>query len=222
MSLGHGASIVRSGLVMYLDAANVKSYPGSGTTWSDLTRNSNIGTLTGGPTFDTANGGSIVLDGTDDYVSISCAPSTIRAYNSTTQFIIKLPTYAGGQRNVVSYRTGVSSLYIGKQSGGIFCYYNTLNTQGFTVGSIPNNATVCVAITCDAANNLLSTYINGTLAGSATRTGWNTAYNTTMTIGGSDIEYMLGNYYSFSHYNKVLSAEEVRQNFEALRGRYNI
>lgn len=221
MSLGHGTSIVRSGLVMHLDAANVKSYVGSGTSWIDVTRNGNVATLTGGPTFNSDNGGSIVLDGVDDYVAINCASNQIRAFNSTTQFVIKLPTYGGAQRNILSYRS-VNTLYIGKQSGGIFCYYNTLNTQAYTVGSIADNAIAHVVVTCDAVNNLLSTYINGSLAGSVSRTGWGTTFNTTMTIGGSDLEYMVGNFYSFSHYNRVLSAPEILQNFEAYRGRYGI
>ena len=222
MGIAYNTSIVRSGLALHLDAANVKSYPGSGTAWNDLSGNASNGTLTNGPTFDSANKGGIILDGVNDYVSISCKTNTIRAYNSTTQFVIKLPTYAGGQRNILSYRS-ISSLYIGKSSGGIFCYYNPLSpSPGYTVGSIADNTTVHVAVTCDAVNNLLSTYINGTLAGSAERTGWNSAYNSTMTIGGSDIEYMVGTFFSFSHYNRVLSSDEIKQNFEALRGRYGI
>ena len=69
MSLSRGPKIVTNGLVLYLDAANKKSYPGSGTTWTDLSGNNNTGTLTNGPTFDSNNGGSIVFDGTNDYVS---------------------------------------------------------------------------------------------------------------------------------------------------------
>jgi hypothetical protein len=60
-------NIVTDGLVMYLDAANTKSYPGSGTTWNDLSGNSNNGTLINGPTFN-PNGG-IDFDGTDDYIN---------------------------------------------------------------------------------------------------------------------------------------------------------
>ena len=54
--------MVTDGLVLCLDAANTKSYPGSGTTWSDLIE-SNNGTLVNGPTYSSADGGSIVFDG---------------------------------------------------------------------------------------------------------------------------------------------------------------
>ena len=68
MGLSHSPKIVTNGLVLALDAANNKSYPRSGTTWTDLSGNSNTGTLTNSPTFSGANGGSIVFDGVDDYV----------------------------------------------------------------------------------------------------------------------------------------------------------
>lgn len=63
--------IVTDGLVLCLDAADRNSYPGSGTTWSDLSGNTNTGTLTNGPTFSSANGGNIVFDGTNDYVEMT-------------------------------------------------------------------------------------------------------------------------------------------------------
>ena len=69
MSLTVYQPIVTDGLVICLDAANTKSYPGSGTTWTD-TIGGNVGTLTNGPTFNSANAGYIAFDGTDDYLSL--------------------------------------------------------------------------------------------------------------------------------------------------------
>jgi len=69
-------SIVTSGLVFYVSAAESTSYPGSGTTWTDISTNSNNGTLTNGPTFDSGDGGSIVFDGTDDYVELGSVDSS--------------------------------------------------------------------------------------------------------------------------------------------------
>jgi hypothetical protein len=66
MGFYRGPQIVRDGLVLYLDAANTKSYHGSGTTWSDLCGNGNDGTLINEPTFDSGNLGSIQFDGADD------------------------------------------------------------------------------------------------------------------------------------------------------------
>ena len=74
MGLAHSPRIVTDGLVLALDAGNTKSYPGSGTTWTD-TVGSNNGTLTNGPTFSSDNGGSIVFDGSDhEYVLAAANP----------------------------------------------------------------------------------------------------------------------------------------------------
>ena len=67
MAFAYSPKILTDGLVFAVDAANKKSYPGSGTTWTDLA-GSNDGTLTNGPTFNSGDGGSIVFDGTDDLV----------------------------------------------------------------------------------------------------------------------------------------------------------
>ncbi len=224
MGLAHSPRIVTDGLVLCLDAGNTKSYPGSGTTWFDLSGNGNNGTLQNSPTYDTNNLGSFSLDGSDDRVLISCNNSTIRTFNSTTQFIVKLPVYSGAQRCILSYRTGAGLLYIGKSNSKIFCFYNQLSpSAAFSVGNIAANSTIICAVTCDATNNLLSTYINGTLAGSASRTGWISTYHTSLYLGFDSIpEYMLGNFYQFSHYNRVLTASEIKQNFTALRGRFGI
>ena len=61
--------LVSAGLVLNLDAGNSSSYIGSGNNWNDLSGNNNTGTLTNGPIFNSANGGSIVFDGIDDVIS---------------------------------------------------------------------------------------------------------------------------------------------------------
>ena len=226
MSTKYSPKIVTDGLVLCLDAANSKSYVGSGTSWNDLSRNNNTGTLVNGPTYTSSFGGGIVFDGTNDYVAVSCAANTIRPYNSTTVFWINLPLYSGGQRCIMSYRGyGGGNLYIGKNSGGIFCYYNELNSSGYTVGTITNATNAMIAVTCDATNNLLNVYTNGSLVGSVVRTGWVTSYNTAISLGfdnGGTAEYMLGNMYNFMHYNRVLTASEILQNYNATKGRYNL
>jgi hypothetical protein len=75
MSCFAGPSAVTSGLVLELDAANTKSYTGSGTTWTDLSGNGNNGVLTNGPTYSSLNGGYIVFDGINDYVTCSATSS---------------------------------------------------------------------------------------------------------------------------------------------------
>ena len=69
MAFYRGPNIVRNGLVLCLDAASKRSYPGSGTTWTDLSGLNNNGTLTNGPTFSNANGGILTFNGTSQHIS---------------------------------------------------------------------------------------------------------------------------------------------------------
>jgi hypothetical protein len=75
MAYFHSPTIVTNGLVLCLDSANTESYPGSGTTWTDLSGNGNNGTLVNGPVFDGENLGSISFDGVNDSVQITKVPS---------------------------------------------------------------------------------------------------------------------------------------------------
>lgn len=223
MAVYGGPDIVTDGLVCYLDAGNSKSYTGSGSAWNDLTT-INTCSIVNSPTFNT---NSFSLNGTNQRMNISCAANTIRCYNSTTQFIIRLPAYSGGQKCILSYRGSGGNMYIGKQSGGIFVYYNGLSpTPAYTAGSITDNTISICHVVCDANNNMLYLYINGILIGSGVaRTAWTTTYNTIFYIGydaGGTAEYMIGDFYSFAHYNKVLMMSEIKQNYKALKGRYEL
>ena len=80
MSVFAGPEINESGLVLYLDAGNIKSYPGSGTSWTDISGRGNTGTLVNSPTF---TGNSFNFNGTNQYVSIN-RPQTITNTGSST------------------------------------------------------------------------------------------------------------------------------------------
>lgn len=226
MAIYGGPDIVTDGLVLYLDAANNKSYPGSGASWIDLS-GFNTCSITNSPTFSSDNGGNFSLNGTNQRFDITCASNLIRCFNSTTQFIVKLPVYSGSQRCIFSYRGSGGSMYVGKQSSGIFVYYNELSsTSGYTAGSITDNTIIVAHIVCDSTNNMLYLYINGSLIDSGVaRTGWTSTYNSIFYLGydaGGTNEYMLGNFYSFAHYNVTLSSADIKQNYNALKGRYGL
>jgi hypothetical protein len=79
-----GPNIITDGLVLYLDAANQKSYPGTSTAWTDLSGNGNNGTLVNGPTFNSGNNGSIVFDGVNDHVEINDFSGNLNIRGSVT------------------------------------------------------------------------------------------------------------------------------------------
>ena len=114
MATKYSPKTVTNGLVLSLDAANTKSYPKSGTTWTDLSGNSNNGTLTNGPTFSAVNGGCIVFDGVDDYVDVSDA-STLNSNTQTINIWYNATTLPG-------------------RAATIICKHNTVNsTNGYNI-----------------------------------------------------------------------------------------
>ena len=217
MSLSHSPSIVTSGLVLCLDAASPRSYPGSGTAWTDVSGNGKNGTLTNGPTYSSSNMGSIVFDGIDDYVSLGA----ILSGGVTTAFTLmawaKTSTASGWQ-------TAVGTLGTYRQIG----FMNNSFYWGGNVGG-GNLFVNGGAVTAGIWYHLAFTF-NGT-----TGYGYLNSTQTTGSIGGNGGtignsiigsygagEYINGNISSVQIYNRALSAYEVTQNFNALGGRYGI
>jgi hypothetical protein len=223
-TLSGGPSIVTDGLVLNLDAANVKSYPGSGTVWNDLVRNNN-GTLINGPTFDPSNGGSIVFDGINDYVDISTTPNltnplTICAFINTSLItgsnqVIYGPS-ANGQDNWLSISNNRAQIFATQLSD-----INNFSITGTTV--IQSN--IWYHITGIVNDNIIQIYINGVFeavssAQAFTVGGWNSTARIGQRATGQShfngkIAYLQG-------YNRALSAQEVLQNYNATKTRYGL
>lgn len=237
MALGHSPQMVRSGLIVYLDSLNPKSYPGTGTIWYDLSGNNNHGTLTGftghsaGSTsgFDT-NTKYMMFDrhsGSGDGV----ANNRITINNSesldgcvvttgmTVSFWLKVTTYT------------CTAMTKWSDSWEIFycsdLHWRTNGTGGSTTNSglaVSTNLNKFHLITATHSGTERKFYINGDLY----YTNSNTVTTQNLTNPVSIGAYDNGNYATIGAiptyllYNRVLSAVEVKQNFEALRGRYNV
>jgi hypothetical protein len=206
-----------NGLVLCLDAANTKSYPGSGTSWTDLSGNSNTGTLTNGPTYSSANGGSIVFDGTNDYISLTSTiiadtPSSFFAWvyrnDSTTVDVI----FGENGRYSGLLLTTDGRLHFLSQTGGSF--------QIESVSSIISNTSwYYVGVTRGSTDKL---YLNGQQVASGTNTQ---ARNVNINYIGqtnTTSDYFNGRISNATVYNRALSADEVSQNYNATRGRYGL
>ena len=230
MTINYNPRIVTSGLVLHLDAANPKSYPGTGTAWTDLSGNRNNGILTNGPTYNSANNGSIVFDGVDDFV-INSSTTNIPVGNSSRT--IQCWVYPKSDTN--------SFVQLGTGGGGnqvyILSFYNISGTRYlFTDGiNVANNLTISGSqlptlnawshITFGNSGQNWFYYLNGVLQRSGT-------FSVTLNTIGQ--KYIVGkrddspantasaNIAQASIYNRALSAAEVQQNFAALRGRYGI
>jgi hypothetical protein len=218
--------IVTNGLVLDLDAAKVASYPGTGTSWNDISGNNNNGTLINGPTFSgIGKQASIVFDGVDDYVNgLGTLPSFSQGL--TVNCVIN-PTNASSS---IFYSIFSIGNYFRRDSD---TYFTSLEINGaqviYNIGSIPINTYTIVSTTYDNTN--IKHYINGSLVGTSLVVG--TLTNTRYPFSGQTIyslgSFALGNGFwykgnisSVLSYNRALSTAEVLQNFNALRGRYGI
>ena len=230
--IAYYGGIVTNGLVLDLDAAKKDSYPGTGTAWNDISGNRNNGTLLNGPTFNSANGGSIVFDGADDTL-LGSSTSALISNNFTLQVTIKPDTITSGNFSTISdfqfSFSGRNGFYLGLDNRPAINVANTVfisigadNTYLYSAqNSVITNGNNIYIISFVATNGVLSLYVNGTLSaglsgnnnpGSITYTG--TSYNIRNTYKGSWYNYIL--------YNRTLSSTEITQNYNALKGRYGL
>jgi hypothetical protein len=225
LAIHYNSKISTDGLVLCLDAANPKSYPGSGTTWTDLSGNGNNGTLINGPTYSSSNGGSIVFDGVNDKVVISSSSSfefgtgnlTVSGWGYVTSHI-NFRILASTRPSNGAY---ANAWHIGTNANGtILLYSNALNLQSAS-NVVPVNQWFYWTFTRDTGIGKL--FVNTIVVASGSVTN-----NYTLTqIGIGDFpisgaEPWAGRISQVSIYNRALSASEISQNFNALRSRFSI
>lgn len=220
MALSHSPSIVTDSLILYLDAANTKSYPGTGTVWSDLSGNGNTGTLVNGPTYSSANGGSIVFDGTNDTVNCGNAASLQITVGTISAWI-----------NATSDNSGYNGIITKQNAWGLFVKDNILisydwgNSSDRSTGVTVGNGTwkyivMSFTETIGTPSNNAIIYVNGSAV--LTTTVKNVNQSVQVTTDGNASQCMSGNISQIAIYNRVLSSTEVTQNFNALRGRFGL
>jgi len=215
-------NIVTDGLVLNVDAGFVGSYPTINTTWYDLSGNAYNGTLTNGPTFNSANSGSIVFDGVDDSIQLGKTAAQLGFANASFSVSIwfnssntgndspLFSTNGGGVNTYLHYNLRGGVLYMG-------FYGNDVNG-----GSVSNNVTYCATFVYDiSGSGTQSIYRNGVLVAS---TPGHAALQSgaAFKIGGVYGGAYVGKIYQVLAYNKSLSAAEVLQNFNTQKGRFGL
>ena len=233
MGASGGPSIVHDGLVLGVDAADKNSYIGSGTTWTDLSPNGNNGTLTNGPTFDSGNGGTIVLDGSNDYITVNQVDS--QTYTISIWF--KLDALPTSGNFIVLLRQGYSpvnyALYI-SDAGNVYTYGVGSGGNHFTDTSIAlaTNNWYNIAHVKNWSSSKESVYLNGLLqyGESSFSAGSYSFNNSSQTYNYTDISRNVSNNNSFVDgkiancviYNKILNANQILENFNAQRHRFGV
>ena len=229
MGTSYNPRIITDGLVFCVDAANKRSYPGAGTAWTDLSKQGNNGTLTNGPTFDSANAGSIVFDGTNDYVSITRNSSITPNYisvcgwikinsKSSNQFLLALPRSVNGGASYM--------MYYSLSLNGFVAYARTNSTgtiQTTSTFSPDTGRWYFLCMTSNGSNLIL--FIDGEFeASSSFSSVLEYSGSTVLRIGSYDNQgtptYTNGNIPNVSIYNRALTPDEIRQNYLATKGRY--
>ena len=218
--------IVQSGLVLNLDAGVLSSYPGSGTTWTDLSGNGNHGTLENGVGYSSSNGGSLTFNGTNSRVDLTANSINSNA-DLTLNFWINSPlppnnnayTFLSGYSNAghlqVRYFTSssITSVQLNKS--------NIVDMGTFSGFTPLSNTTYLITVILIKSTNTWYLYTNGTFRSSFVSS--QTFITSGPTLGSNLVgtsEFFSGNMYSFSYYNRALTAAEIQQNYLATKSRY--
>jgi len=220
MAIAYNTSIIKDGLVLCLDAANPKSYPGSGNTWFDLSGNGKNSTLTNGPTYD---GQGIVFDGVDD--SSSSNLTGVAAFSAIT---INVWFYS----NVGTGTCLINNLPFILHFRGAGFYLrggDGVTDSGYLAWQTSPSGNVWNMLTGTWNGSTMKLYLNGNkqsneLSYSGGSTGLLRA-NESVTIGGffnTSQPWTNGKISNVKIYNRALTDLEIQQNFTALRGRYGI
>lgn len=226
MAFSFSPKIVTDGLVLYLDAANQYSYVSGSTSWNDISRGGNNGTLVNGPTFSSANGGSIVFDGVDDFGRLPANNGLQPSAELTLEVWFKS---SGSNSRVqgllyLNYGTGLRL----ETNGAIHTRINSAGSlQTFTTTSTYfNNLWNQVILTINSNTAIL--YVNSTLVNQ-----YSIVYNGSSpfdtSIGGVGTDSnnsanrgFYGNLSIARVYNKVLTQTEILQNYNATKTRFGL
>jgi len=224
--------IITNGLVLYLDAANTRSYVSGSTAWDDLSGNSNTGTLTNGPTFTTDGLGAIVFDGADDSVVVDNS-STLQITNSITINLwvnVQVAASTNGGCGVVTKGTFAGEpvndydymMYITNASTA-FAFYKK-NSAGVSqnLAISYNSANRWSFLTCTLNDTDAKLYTNSQLALTSTFTSGIRSSNDNLLIGKGWNARLNGFISGVQIYNRALSETEVLQNYNALKGRFGL
>lgn len=231
--------MVTNGLVLALDAANNKSYSGSGTTWTDLSGNQFNSTLTNGPTYSTNNNGIIVLDGTNDFISIP-GNTIIYSSNFTWQSFHNIRTGNASDLDAMWWsESGTKNFLTGYRNTNLVNPYFRIDTgpssyQSPSIGTQSNGLGV-------NAGRVSGRWLFTTIVKSGTTffLYWNNAVLMwTVTISDWSIDapsqaiaFSARNDAQFATamdvsnnlmYNRALSASEITQNYNATKARFNL
>ena len=220
MALSHSPSIVTDGLVLCLDAGNPKSYPGSGTTWTDLSGNGNNGSLENGVGYNSGNGGSLVFDGVDDTVNFTYDLRSDWTYECWALHNTVFGFAFLGQ-GPTTLRSGLHIWFRDGSNLRFGMYSNDIDALSLTTST---GVWYHYCFTYNHSTFLKQIYRNGVqLTGTPQQTQTSYIGTGTVRIGATYSSvgaYANGRIASSKLYTRVLTPQEIQQNYNALKGRF--
>ena len=220
MGFYRGPNITKDGLVLALDPASPKSYPGTGNTWFDLSGNSNDTTLYNSPTYTNNNVHTFNFDEVDNYAKVN--NTSILSTTSYTKMIAFRPEsstsnmVSGGNNSQHAFWMSSTSTDIHAGHNGVW------DIVGYSPGSMLNQWWVG-AVTFSTTTGWVL-YLNGEQVDTSTATTTYTGTANEVRIGAyNDAENLFdGDISNVYVYNKVLSASEILQNYNAIKSRFGL
>jgi hypothetical protein len=223
MGLNHSPKIVTDNLVLCLDALNPKSYLGSGTTWTDLSGKNNHCNFVATPSF---SNGIFTFNGTSHYGTITNSATMDFSEQQTIMFLFK-STGTTGRRNPWNQAYGGYGTWTDECASSAINYYygdagtNNVPYVGHTSSTVSRNVWYLVSSTRNLTGSVW--YRNDAVATTFTHTyGSLTADTNNILIGYGYAGFWQGDMQMVLAYTKELSLAEIRQNFNALRGRFGL
>jgi hypothetical protein len=227
----YDASFNGNGALLYVDAGNTSSYPGSGTTWTGLSNNSSNATLVGSPPFTSAGTSSyFTFNGLGSNYASTTASKFNVTYTGKTVIVSARMTavLAGAFRGLFGTNDGASSrrnfnTYIYSPSTGVYqIHYSAGGAGGFSNNlSITTNQWFIISVT-HTTGGLVSYYLNGQPVGTNTGITF-----TQYTSNAGEYVALCDNYWYgdigvCAVYGQALSTDQIKQNYNALKGRYGL
>jgi hypothetical protein len=225
--------IVTDGLVLNLDAGFTPSYPRSGTTWTDLSLSGNNGTLVNGPTFDSGNGGSIVFDGTNDYVNLNLGQN-ISDQSFTLSFFFKNLSTSDWTDFVTLLNPSNTRVFVFEKGGnnGFPLTNGYLKVYPFGVSSLVGvlvpgllvNDSNIHSFTITSSSTSWNLYGDGLLYGTGPISGPAQSFNRVniATDISRSNRFCKNQNYLTQIYNRALSSAEILQNYNAQKSRFGL
>jgi hypothetical protein len=221
VAISYNSNIVTTNLGLCLDAGNPRSYPGSGTTWRDVSGSARNGALVNGPVFNSSNGGSFVFDGIDDYVNVANSNLNHGTGNFSYSCWVNLNALAS-LGTIFENGSWTSCLLIRHETNIINIY-----SMGSLWGNFAFTPTLGVWYKLDFVRdgNVINFYINGVYQTQISFTANIAPSPNNLYIGMS--QHAAGQCFNgrinlAMVYTAALTATQVAQNFDASRGRYGI